>query len=159
MIFVITSGLLIAATILSGFLAGATADRMVVQMPAWKRIGPMSWAEYSRHADLANGFYFYPSLAIATTILNILATIYINLEAMSWISASYPVYLTTLLDVSGLIVTNRAAPIMLSLRRIDDDPAAVKKAFVGFDRWGKLRATFQIAAFFTNIWALIECIL
>ena len=44
---------------------------------------------------------------------------------------------------------------MLGLRRLgDDDPAALQRAFDGFERWGNVRAVFQVLAFLANVWAL-----
>ena len=45
-------GLILGAAILDGFLAGGNVDRIIVQMPAWRRVGVRAWAEYSRKADL-----------------------------------------------------------------------------------------------------------
>jgi hypothetical protein len=58
------------------------------------------------------------------------------------------------LVLGGLVATVKAAPIMLSLRRIGDNPPALQKAFDGFKRWGNVRGIFQVLAFVTNIWAL-----
>src|SRR3954454_17722917 len=61
--------LLITATLVSGLLAGGNIDRAVVAMPAWRRIGPVAWAEFSRRADLANGMLLYPAEAIGGFVL------------------------------------------------------------------------------------------
>jgi len=47
-----TEGLVIDAPVLHGFLAGASAVRALVHMPAWRKLGPRAWAAFSRHADL-----------------------------------------------------------------------------------------------------------
>jgi hypothetical protein len=44
-----TRALLIAATVLSGLLAGGNVDRAIVAMPAWEQVGAAAWAEFSRH--------------------------------------------------------------------------------------------------------------
>jgi hypothetical protein len=46
---------LVLATGFGGLLAGASADRYLVQVPAWRHLDVMIWAEHSRHADLGNG--------------------------------------------------------------------------------------------------------
>jgi len=38
---------------LNGILAGANADRLLVGIPALHKLGPLTWADYSRNADLA----------------------------------------------------------------------------------------------------------
>jgi hypothetical protein len=60
--------LIVGATGLSGLLAGASADRYLVRVPAWRRLDPMTWAEHSRHADLGNGRFWYPILASAARL-------------------------------------------------------------------------------------------
>jgi hypothetical protein len=46
--------LAVVATVFSGALAGLSIDRMVVGLPAWRRVGLLGWANFSRHADLGN---------------------------------------------------------------------------------------------------------
>jgi hypothetical protein len=66
-----------------------------------------------------------------------------------------PIYLSAVLVMGGLMATLKAAPIIMSLRRIGDDPAALKHAFNGFMQWGNVRGVFQVMAFLANIWALV----
>jgi len=47
-----TRYLLVAATMLSGLLAGGNVDRATVAMPAWGQLGAEAWAEFSRHRSL-----------------------------------------------------------------------------------------------------------
>jgi hypothetical protein len=70
-----TQGLMIAATVFDAMVAGTGVDRLVVQMPAWTRLGPQAWAAYSRHADLGNGLILYPTFAIGGCVLSIAAAI------------------------------------------------------------------------------------
>src|SRR2546425_1197659 len=46
-------------------LGGAGIDRLIVQIPAWYRIGPVAFARYARAADLGNGLFRYPLLGIS----------------------------------------------------------------------------------------------
>jgi hypothetical protein len=39
---------LVLATGFAGLLAGASADRYLVQVPAWRHLDVMTWAEHSR---------------------------------------------------------------------------------------------------------------
>lgn len=70
-----TDPLLPLATFLGGLLAGVNADRLVVQMPAWRRLGPSAWAAYSRRADLGNAAWLYPPLAFGAAVLNLVAAV------------------------------------------------------------------------------------
>ncbi|HEY3202086.1 MAG TPA: hypothetical protein VGL03_00355 [Thermoanaerobaculia bacterium] len=152
---VTTSDLVIAATVFGGILAGGNVDRVVVQMPAWRHMGARSWAAYSRHADLGNGLFLYPFVALSGALLTIAAAIAFHFDATAPRSAAMPVYLAAALVAGGLLATIGAAPKMLSLRRIGDDPAALQKAFDGFELWGGVRAVFQVLAFGANLWSLV----
>jgi len=62
----------IASAAVTGILAGATADRLIVQLPAFKRTGMHAWGDFSRKADLSpNGALFYPLAGIGSAALSI----------------------------------------------------------------------------------------
>jgi hypothetical protein len=147
-------GFLAVAAILNGLLAGGNIDRAFVQMPAWRKTGVRAWAAYSRHADLQNGLFLYPAEAIGGAFFTVAAAVAFYLDVTAPSSASIPVYASVVLVLSGLLATVKAAPIMLSLRQVGDNPLALQKAFDGFRRWGDVRGIFQVLAFLINIWAL-----
>jgi hypothetical protein len=149
-----TYGFIIVAIILNGLLAGGNIDRAFVQMPAWRKTGVRAWAAYSRHADLQNGLFLYPAEAIGGAFLTFAAAVFFYLDVTAPSSASIPVYASVVLVLGGLLATVQAAPIMLSLRQVGDNPLALQKAFDGFGRWGNVRGIFQVLAFLTGIWAL-----
>lgn len=151
----LTLGFLITAVILNGFLAGENIDRIIVQMPAWSRVGPEGWAQYSRHADLGNGLFLYPFLAIGGCIATLIAALLSTIDRIAQSGTLVLIYITLILSIAGLLVTAKAAPIMLSLRGGEFGPTEVKREFEGFRRWGNIRAIFQIVAFITSIWAVI----
>ena len=124
-------------------------------MPAWRKVGAQAWAAYSRHADLENGFYLYPTEAIGGALFTTAAAVSFRFDATAPAVASLPVYLSVVLVLVGLLATVKAAPLMMSLRRIGDDMLAVQKAFDGFRQWGNVRGAFQILAFLVNVWALV----
>ncbi len=149
-----TQGLLSAATALSGRLAGANLDRTLVQMPAWEKVGPRGWAEYSRHGDLGNGLILYPVLGIGGALLTLGAALAVYLDPAA--AGGWPVYLAALMVIGGMLATTQAAPRMRSLRRLGDDVPALEQAFQGFRFWGNIRGTFQVLAFAANLWALVK---
>src|SRR5215467_12122523 len=67
----VSTVLLIAATVASGLLAGASLDQSIKQLPARHRIGAVAYSRYSRAADLGNGVFFYGILGIAAALLTI----------------------------------------------------------------------------------------
>lgn len=138
-----------AASVFGGILAGATFDRGLVGMPALYQLGPKTWADYSRHADLSiRGAAFYPILAFGNTILSIAAAVASPKNRAAKVAAA--------LAFSGLLLTVKAAPNMLRLRKLDDDDeAAIRESMNRFAFWSAFRGACQIGAFAANIAALI----
>jgi hypothetical protein len=147
--------LLVTATALSGLLAGANFIRMFVEMPAWRRTGVVAWAAFSTHADLGNGLAVWPTLAIGGALVTIAAAIAIWRGPIANRGARLPINIGVALVVAGLVLTRFAAPHMLSLRTIGDDPGALQRAFDAFDRWGNFRGVAQISAFGADLWAFV----
>src|SRR2546425_12848716 len=105
--------LLVTATIVSGLLAGGNIDRAVVAMPAWQRVGPVAWAEFSRRADLANGMILYPTEAIGGFVLVLGALAAALAEGAVLRGAVLPLALAAVPSAAGLCLTFKAAPIMM----------------------------------------------
>jgi hypothetical protein len=140
--------LAVAATLADGALAGEDIDRMVMQWPAYRRIGAKRWAEYSRHADLTwRGALLYPTESIGGTLLSIATAVAIarSRRARKVRIASA---VAAIFAAGGLALTLQAAPNMLSLRRDDADP---QKAFDGFRFWSLIRGACQVSAFVANV--------
>jgi hypothetical protein len=124
--------LIVGATLLDGILAGGDVDRWVVSMPAWRTVGVVAWANYSRSADLGNGFILYPALAISGTFLSLAAAVSL---ARQWKHKSFvaiAVYAAAALARSGLVITFKAAPFMLSLRQIRNADEALLQQALGY---------------------------
>jgi hypothetical protein len=145
---------LILADLLLGGLAAAL-NRTLVEMPAWHHLGAGAWATFSRMADLGNGEVLYPLVGIGGTASILAAAIAFRFSSRRPWSVALPLYGTALMAVCGLLLTTQAAPIMLSLHRIGDDPAALKQAFEGFYRWDSIRAVFGALGHCAEIWALV----
>jgi hypothetical protein len=152
----ITLGLLMAATLLGGVLAGGNVNRNLVDMPAWRQVGALAWAAFSRHDDLSlNGMIVYPLEGIGGAALTIAAALAYHFDRTAPRAAAIPIYAAAVLVVGGLLATTQAAPIMLSVRRLGDDPVALQRAFDGFEFWGQVWGVFQVAAFGANLWSLV----
>ena len=124
-------------------------------MPAWRHLGAGAWAAFSRMADLGNGEILYPLVGIGGTVSILAAAIAFRLSPRRPWSVALPLYVAALMAVGGLLITTQAAPIMLSLHRIGDDPAALRQAFEGFYRWDSIRAVFGALGYCAEIWALV----
>ena len=146
--------LLLAAALLGGVLGGISADRLVVGFPAWRRLGAVAWAEYSRRADLGNGLILYPAVAVGHAVLSILVAMALSRSAC--VSARPAAYAAAAFAIVGLLATIRAAPFMLSLRQPGGDAAQAERAFSGFVFWSVPRAMAQLLAFVANLWTLTQ---
>jgi hypothetical protein len=150
-----TRTLIVAATLFNGALAGGNINGLLVAMPAWRRVGPVAWATFSRKADLGNGLILYPLEAFGGAIFSIAAAFSLRRQRNVRGSAALPINLAALLTIGGLLVTSQAAPKMLSLRTLNDDTDALQRAFDGFAFWSGVRGVMQVLAWVANLWSLI----
>jgi hypothetical protein len=148
-----TSLFLIVAALLLGSLADSLA-RTLVEMPAWRHLGAEAWAAFSRRADLGNGEVMYPLVGIGGTVLILAAAIAFRLSPRP-LSVAIPLYGAALMAICVMLTTTQAAPIMLSLHRIGDHPAALQQAFEDFYRWDSIRAVFGALEGCAEILALV----
>jgi len=58
-----------AALVADGILAGLSLDKVIVQLPARRRIGVTAYAAYARAADLGNGIAFYAAVGVGAAVL------------------------------------------------------------------------------------------
>jgi len=132
-----------------------TMNRTLVEMPAWKHLGVQAWANFSRSADLGNGTILYPLAGIGGLVLVLAAAIVFRLGPRRPWFVAVPVYGAALLTICIILTTTQAAPFMLSLHRIGDDPAALQHAFEGFYKWDSIRAVIGTLEGCLEIWALV----
>jgi hypothetical protein len=144
----------IAATALTGILAGASLDQSIKQLPARRRIGVLAFARYSQAADLASGVPWYASLGIGAAALTLAATARCLLGHGAP-HQRWPLLVAGALTVAHTFTTARAAPINFSQRAAGDDEAALTAIFGRFERWQALRAGLQLATFLVMLRALV----
>ena len=149
-----TRWLLATATLFSGLLAGGILDRALVGAPAWQALGPETWALFSRNADLGRGLVAYPVEAIGAALLIIAATVSFHRDRAARRDVLTPLYLAVAFALTGLLLTMKAAPIMLSLGT--DPQVSPAVAFARFNFWGiQLRGAADLLAFGFEIWSLV----
>jgi hypothetical protein len=151
--FSVALGLIVVEQVLGTIID--SMNRTLVEMPAWRHLGVQAWAAFSRGADLGNGTILYPLAGIGSLVLILAAAIVFRLGPRRPWSVAIPVYGAALLAICVMLTTTQAAPIMLSLHRIGDDPRALQQAFEGFYRWDSIRAIIGMAEGFLEIWALV----
>ena len=146
--------LVTAAVLVDGFLAGASADKTLIQLPALGKAGMQHFAAFSRNADLGDrGYLWYPVLAIGGTALSVAAAVkgrsdLLPSDSARWLNAA------AILAAAGLLTTIGAAPNMMRVRTAGDDYAVLKKSFRGFEFWQNIRGPLQALAFVANVLSL-----
>ena len=150
----ITFILILAATVVTGLLAGASLDKAIVQLPARHRMGVVGFAAFSRANDLGNGLIVYPVLGISAALLTIVAALAAFLQGAP-AAHTLPLYISALLAVLHSVTTVRAAPNMLSLRQPTSDETILTETFNRFAKWHNLRAVLQLLNFVMLLWAVI----
>jgi hypothetical protein len=146
-------GLIVVQQVLENVIG--TMNRTLVEMPAWRHLGVEAWAAFSRGADLGNGTILYPLAGIGGLALILAAAIVFHFGSRRPWWAAIPVYGSALLAICVMLTTTQAAPIMLSLHRIGNDPRALQQAFDGFYRWDSIRTVIGTLEGCMEIWALV----
>jgi hypothetical protein len=96
----------------------------------------------------------YPIEAIGTSVLLIAAVVSSGFDRSELGRAAPPLLAATALSLLGLVLTVKAAPIMLSLSEVTS-PAALQRAFEEFFLWRLyLRGTVYVLTFVIAIWVL-----
>ncbi len=146
--------LILAATVVTGLLAGASLDKAIVQLPARQRMGVVAFSAFSRANDLGNGLIVYPAFGISAALLTIIAALTAFLQGAPS-THIWPLYISALLAVLHSVTTARAAPNMLSLRGPNSDETILTETLNRFAKWHNLRAVLQLLNFVMLLWAVV----
>ncbi len=147
-----TRGLVIAATALSGIVAGTSIDTRIVQLPAWQRVGAEPWAVYIRE-QLRTSLRWYPPLGLGTSLVNIASAVAIYRDSEVSRSAGLPSQAVALLAIGHLLASAKAMPNMMRVRQTDD-PDSLQEALESFARWHQVRTGLDTLTFAANLWSL-----
>jgi hypothetical protein len=139
-------------------LAGSGIERVLVHLPARRRIGPVAYADYVRATDLHNGRAMYPVLGLTGV-----AATWIALALSLTTEAATPVQV--LLGVAagcealGVLATIRSVPVMLRLGRAQNwDQGGEAEIAALLDRLAHLsaaRAAFLALSYGALLGALV----
>lgn len=136
--------------------AGAVTFRVLIDLPARHRIGPVAFASLSRATDLAGGLVFYPTAAIGSAILAVaVCLVAMRTRAPGYLRRPAAAAMASTLFV--LAVTTRAAPIMFRIGSSPDDPAVIAPLADRFAAITDLRAILADAGAVALLWALTAC--
>lgn len=127
-------------------------DKAIVQRPARQQMGIVGYADYSRAADLGQpdpvprfgSGRFGPHGRCGGGIL------------LPGVFPGQPILAAAaVLAVAHVFTTTRAAPKMLSLRRLPNQEEILAPVLEAFAKWTIARAIFQTATFLTVLWAAL----
>jgi hypothetical protein len=151
---VVLSILITVGTVLFGLLAGSAVDRGIVSFPARRRVGTIAWARYSRAADLGNGIFLYPVLAIAGA-LAVSAALLVVVAGHGPRRLLVPLAGGLVAGLANLAVTIAAAPKMLRIGKTDDREDLLAPLVEGFVKLSYVRVVLISLAFAMTLWALV----
>jgi hypothetical protein len=141
-----TVGVVVAALLLDGIVAGFSLDKVIVQLPARRRMGVVDYAGYARAADLGNGVVFYAVVGVGAAVLTIAGfAVALAVNAAATVEALLGT--GAVLSVLHSAATGRAAPMIHAVGRSEDTDAAVAPLLTRFARWSQVRAALQVATF------------
>ena len=136
-------GLLVAATVLNGILAGGSLVKSVVELPARRIIGLPAMAAFHRAADLRTGFLIYPALGLGAPAVTIaLGTTFALDQGVSTTAASFA-YFAAALSAAHVFATTRAAPNLLKLRSGIPEETVLAEMYGAFTRWQRCGRSFS----------------
>lgn len=141
-----------AACLLAGWLAGVNVERYLVNVPAWRKVDILAWAEFSKHAYFLNGFLLFQFAAAGSFVLLFISCWTVVKNRFRYIS--WPLYTATFFAFAGILLTFKAAPVMLNIDQLNNDKDLLKLAFEEYHHWGAIRAIFQVASFFACVLAM-----
>jgi hypothetical protein len=147
------AGIVAAAIVTIGLLAGLSVFRSLVELPAWEKINLSGFYEYVRAADLGRGLILYPLIGIVAALLTVLAAIDGYLDGVNS-TMMILLWISLILAIAQSITMTRAAPNMLSLRSAPNNPESVKFVYARFKRWQDRRAALQFINFLTIVIAM-----
>ena len=149
-----TFSLLAAATVLSGWVAGAALERSAVLMRVWLTLGPESWARFGQGAASATGLTLDAAVGVAAAVLIIAAAASAAFDRDSDRATPGSLVIAAVFSVLGLLLTAKAMNLVQLLAA--SPPAAdLQPIFAGYLIWGvDFRAAAAAVAFVAVVWAL-----
>jgi len=149
-----TFSLLAAATLLSGWLAGATLERSAVVMRVWQTLGLEPWVRFSHGAVLRTGLTLEGFIGVAAAALIFAAAASAAFDRESERETPISLIIAGVASVLGLMFTAKAVSL---LQLLAASPAApdLRPIFYQYLIWGvDFRAAAAAIAFVAVVWAL-----
>ncbi len=145
--------LVLAALVPHLILGGAGVDRVLVGLPARRRLGSVAYAQYACATDLGNGLILYPLLGIGGPLLT-WAALALALRQRAPAPVLRPLAAASVLCVLHTVTTSQAAATMLRVGRSRDQETELAPLLDRFAAWSLPRAVLQALTAAALLWAL-----
>jgi len=154
-----TQRLAAGAAFFGGILAGATANRALVLLPAFERIGVLSWANLTRAENHGIGSFFYVVIGLIALLLTIGTAIAFRFDRSARDLPKFPVYSAAALAIASAVVTRVIlVPAMFGMRSAGDNIAELQQVFLINARWWGVNDFLHVLTFVLNLWVLIGAV-
>jgi hypothetical protein len=138
--------LIVTALLFNGILSGLSLDKVIVQLPARRRLGVVAYAGYARAADLGNGVVLYAVAGIGAAVLTVVAAA-MALRGDTSTGTRVLLGAAAVLSVLHSAATAVAAPTMFRVGRSPDTETVLAPLLSRFAHASAVRALLQVATF------------
>jgi hypothetical protein len=150
-----TFSLLAAATVFSGWLAGAALERAAVVMRAWLTLGPESWARFGQGAASATGLTLDAGVGVAAAALIIAAAASAAFDRCSDPATPGSLVIAAVFSVLGLMFAAKAMNLV-QLLAASPSKVDLPPIFEAYLIWGvDFRAAAAAVAFVAVVLPLL----
>jgi hypothetical protein len=154
-----TTRLATGAVLFGGLLAGVTANRALVEMPAWERLGVLPWANFLRAENHGVGAFFYLVVGLITLLFTIGAGIAFYLDRQAQGPGRIPIYTAAVLAITYAVITRAVlVPANFRIRAVGDNVDELQRIFQKIALWSGVNDALHVVTFGLSVWALIEIV-
>ena len=151
----VTKAFAAGAALFGGLLAGVTVNRALVQLPAWRRIGVVAWADFTRAENTGIGTIVYPALGLAALLLTIGTAVAFRFDRDKRGARSLPIYASAVLAITWALVTRVVlVPTMFALKTAGDNAVELQQIFLRVARGSAVNDVLHVVTFTLSLWAL-----
>jgi hypothetical protein len=149
-------GLAVGATLFGGLLAGMAANKVLVELPAWREVSVIPWTNFIRAEDQGLALILFPAIGGCALLLTVATAVAFRFDRAAPRSGAAPVYAAVAMAIAAFIVTvGLLAPSRLSVTQAGNDAAALQQIFASIVRWWEVKAALHVLTFGSNLWALV----
>jgi hypothetical protein len=147
----------VAAVLWQGLSGSPLIVRGLIETPAWQHLGVVSWAHFSRYADLGAGLLLYPIFGIVSWVIVLATAVSFRFDRTANRAAALPVYLAALFSLAAAVTTVIAAPIIVGIMNLSEAGAGIQEGFFRFTLWGVYaRGAAFTLSFLSSVWAVVR---